>query len=115
MIQLRSTGVYHYPEPPEQGRPLAESRLVQSVEMTQRLVATPGAARFLIGEFEDRQGRPYLMIVNKDLSQSFRFGIQLRQQDRKLLRLSPYSGREEPFGREMDWLSPGVGVLFRVE
>lgn len=115
LIGLQSTGVYHYPDVPEQGRPLAESRLVRSVEMTQRYVRPPIAARYLIGEFEDRQGRPCLMIVNKDLSNSFRFSIQLKKEGGKLLRISPYSGRAEPFGREMDWLAPGAGVLFRVE
>jgi len=114
LIKLRSTGVYHYPDVPEQGRGLEASRLIQSVEMTQRYVRPPAGARFLIGEFEDAQGRPYFMIVNKDLAQSFRFRIELKHQG-KLMRTSPYSGREEPFGREMDWLAPGAGILFRVE
>ncbi len=114
LIKLRSTGVYHYPDVPGQGTGLAASRLVKSVEMTQRYVRPPVAARFLIGEFEDAQGRPYFMIVNKDLAQSFRFRIELKREG-KLMRTSPYSGREEPFGREMDWLAPGAGILFRVE
>jgi hypothetical protein len=54
------------------------------------------------------------MIVNKDLAQSFRFRVELKREG-KLIRTSPYSGREEPFGREMDWLAPGAGILFRVE
>jgi hypothetical protein len=66
LIKLRSTGVYHYPDVPEQGTGLGASRLVKSVEMTQRYVRPPVGARFLIGEFEDAQGRPYFMIVNKD-------------------------------------------------
>jgi hypothetical protein len=90
------------------------SRLIKSVEMTQRYVRPPVDARFLIGEFEDLRGRPYFMIVNKDLAQSFRFRVELKREG-KLLRTSPYSGREEPFGREMDWLAPGAGILFRVE
>jgi hypothetical protein len=115
LIKLRSTGVYHYPDAPEQGKGLAESRLVRSVEMTQRYVRPPAGARYLIGEFEDDQARPYLMIVNKDLSQSFRFRIELKRPEGKLLRISPYSGREENFGSEMDWLAPGAGVLLRVQ
>ena len=114
LIKLRSTGVYHYPDVPDQGVGLAASRLIKSVEMTQRYVRPPAGARFLIGEFEDGQGRPYFMIVNKDLAQSFRFRIELKREG-KLMRISPYSGREEPFGREMDWLAPGAGILFRVE
>ena len=114
LIKLRSTGVYHYPDVPEQGFGLGASRLIKSVEMTQRYVRPPVGARFLIGEFEDLRGRPYFMIVNKDLAQSFRFRVELKREG-KLIRTSPYSGREEPFGREMDWLAPGAGILFRVE
>jgi len=36
------------------------------------------------------------------LCQSFHFAIQLKQEGRTLRRLSPCSGREEAFGREMD-------------
>jgi hypothetical protein len=115
LARLRSTGVYHYPDPPEQGRHLRDSRLVRAVEMTQRYVRPPIAARFLVGEFEDQEGRPYLMLVNKHLDQSFQFSVQLKQEGRALRRISPYSGREEAFGREMDWLAPGAGVLLRVE
>lgn len=111
---LRSTGVYHYPDVPEQARPLSESKLVESVEMTQRYLRPPIAGRFLVGEFEDGQGRPYFLLVNKDLQHSFQFRVRLRRAG-NLVRVSPYSGREEPFGREMDWLAPGAGVLLRVE
>jgi hypothetical protein len=115
LIGLRSTGVYHYPDVPEQAHPLSESKLIESVEMTQRYVRPPVAGRFLIGEFEDSQSRPYFMLVNKDLKNSFQFRVHLRDSGRKLIRISPYSGQEEPFGREMDWLAPGAGVLLRIE
>jgi hypothetical protein len=115
LIRLRSTGVYHYPDVPEQAQSLVSSKLIDRVEMTQRYVRPPVAGRFLIGEFEDDQHRPYFLIVNKDLRSSFQFHIHLRQAERKLIRISPYSGQEEPFGREMDWLAPGAGILFRVE
>jgi hypothetical protein len=115
LIRLRSTGVFHYPDVPEQGQSLAASKLIQSVEMTQRYVRPPVAGRFLIGEFEDASRRPYFLIVNKDLRNSFQFRVQLKQEGRKLMRVSPYSGQEEAFGREMDWLAPGAGILFRIE
>ncbi len=115
LLKLRSTGVYHYPEAPDQGRPLSASRLVRWVEMTQRFVNPPAGARCLIGKFEDPSGRPYLLLVNKDLGHSFRFALQFQKEGRRLYRVSPYTGREEPFGREMDWLAPGAGVLLRVE
>jgi hypothetical protein len=115
LIRLRSTGVYHYPDVPEQAQSLASSKLIDHVEMTQRHVRQPVAGRFLVGEFEDEQHRPYFLLVNKDLKNSFQFHIHLHETGRKLIRISPYSGQEEPFGREMDWIAPGAGVLFRVE
>jgi hypothetical protein len=115
LIQLRSTGVYHYPDVPPQSQPLAQSHLIKDIQMTASGVRPPVQARFLVGEFEDRSGRPYLLFANKDLLHSFNFHIDLKQQGRKLIRISPYSGREEPFGREMDWLAPGAGLLLRVE
>jgi hypothetical protein len=115
LLKLRSTGVYHYPDVPDYGEPLSQSKLIRSVSMTQRYVKPPVQGRFLIGEFEDDQGRPYFMIVNKDLNNSFQFAIDLKQDGRKLIRICDYSGQEEEFGREMDWLAPGAGLLFRIE
>jgi hypothetical protein len=115
MVKLRSTGVYHFPDVPEYAKPLSQSTLVRRVTMSQRLVRQPVQGRFLIGEFQDAQARPYLMIVNKDLHNSFQFAIELKQEGRKLVRVCNYSGREEEFGREMDWLAPGAGLLFRIE
>ncbi len=115
LTKLRSTGVYHFPDVPEYGKPLAQSRLVRRVTLMQRLVRMPAQGRCLVGEFEDGQGRPYLMIVNKDLNNSYQFTIELKEDGRKLIRICNYSGQEEEFGREMDWLAPGAGVLFRIQ
>jgi len=116
MTQLRSMGVYHYPEPPQQGQPLAASRLLKAVRMRQSgMVRSPAQARFLVGEFEDAQGKPYFMIVNKDLANSFQFAVDVKQTGGKLTRISPYNGKPEPFSGEMDWLAPGGGVLLRID
>ena len=115
ILKLRSTGVFHYPDVPDQAQPLAASRLVRSIEMTQRFVKPPVAGRFLVGEFEDGQARPYIMIVNRDLNNSFQFRLHLVKENVKLVRISPYSGKEETFGGEMDWLAPGAGILLRME
>jgi hypothetical protein len=112
--RLKSTGVYHYPDVPPECRPLSESNLVSGVEMSQRYLVPPVQGRFLIGEFTDDAGRPYLMLVNKDLNNSFRYRIDLRR-PAKLIHISQYSGREEPFGYEMDWIAPGAGHVFRLE
>ena len=113
--KLKSTGVFHFPDVPPECRPLNESQRVRSVEMSQRNVVPPVQGRFLIGEFIDPQGQVYLMLVNKDLNNSFRYQIELKEPNRKLIHVSPYSGQEESFGREMDWVAPGAGHLFRVE
>lgn len=112
--RLKSTGVYHYPDVPPEGRRLSESKLVKMVVLTQ-VIEPPVQGRFLIGEFQDDAGRPYVMLVNKDLVNSFRFRFEFQQAGQKLIHISQYSGQEEPFGREMDWIAPGAGHLFRVE
>ena len=106
LIRLRSTGVYHYPDVPEQAQPLAVNKLIDRVEMTQRYVRPPVAGRFLIGEFEDDQRRPYVLLVNKDLKNSFQFRVHLRQTDRKLIRISPYSGKRSPLAGKWTGLRP---------
>jgi hypothetical protein len=113
--KLTSTGAYHYPLVPPACRPLSESKLIERVEMSQRYVVPPVQGRFLVGEFSDDQGRPYFMLVNKDLNNSFRYKIQLKGPGGTLIHVSPYSGEEESFGREMDWVAPGGGHLFRIE
>jgi len=115
LIKLRSTGVYHSPDVPAEGRPLAESRLVKQVETFTPSIHPPIPARFLIGEFVDQQEHPYLMIVNKDLKHSFLFRLHLKEESRRLLRISSYSGREELVLGEITWLAPGGGVLLRID
>jgi hypothetical protein len=72
------------------------------------------AARYLVGEFKGEDGRPYLMLVNRDLSHSINISIKLRQPQMRLKRISPYTSQEEDFGGEMDWLAPGAGILFKL-
>jgi hypothetical protein len=113
IIKLRSTGVYHWPDVPEEGKPLSQSRLIRQIHMTQSLARSWPSARFLVGEFEDTTGRPYFMIVNKSLTESYRFAVELKNPG-NLIRVNPYSGQEEPFHGEMDWLAPGGGVILRI-
>ncbi|HZU25589.1 MAG TPA: hypothetical protein VFA04_08710 [Bryobacteraceae bacterium] len=115
LLTLHSMGVYHFPEPPEGGRPLSESWLVRSVQMTQRYVRRPAGPRFLVSEFNDSRGKSYIMLVNKDLRNSFQFTIELRDPGRTLTRISPVSGQPAPLGADMNWLAPGGGVLLRID
>ena len=118
LIKLRSTGVYHYPDAPVEGKRLAASSLVDWIGMEKdedHFERPSVAARFLVGEFQDEQGRAWLMIVNKDLVYSFRFDMHFKRPVKTITRINPYSGREERFGGEANWLQPGGGVLLRVE
>jgi hypothetical protein len=113
---LKSTGVYHFPDVPLECKPLSESLLLKSVSLTQsHMVAAPVSGRYLVGEFLGNDGHQYFMLVNKDLKNSFRFEVVLRHPGMKLVHISPYSGKEEEFRQEMDWIAPGGGHLFRIE
>lgn len=101
LSNLRSTGVYHWPVSTASGTPLVED------------LKSPG--RFLIGEFIDPAGRPWIMLVNKDLNESVRFTVELKNKEAKLVRISPAGGKEGPIGGEGNWLAPGAGILLRVD
>jgi hypothetical protein len=115
LLKLTSKGVYHYPDVPEQAKPLAQSGLVKAVELTQDHYRPATAGRVLIGEFQDDRARPYLMVVNKDMNNSFRLRLELRQPERKMFVISPHSAQEVAFDPGMGWLAPGSAILFRLE
>jgi hypothetical protein len=112
LVRLSSTGVYHSDRVPEGAQPMSGSRWVEQVN------ASTGdksfAARYLLGEFKGEDGRPYLMLVNRDLSHSIHFSIKLKQPHLHIKRISPYTSQEEDFGGEMDWLAPGAGILLKL-
>ncbi len=101
LAKLHSTGVYHWPVSTAAGTPLLED------------VKTSGT--LLIGEFADSQGRPYVMLVNKSLSENCTFRLEARAQNAKFYRVSAVSGTERPLGGEGNWLAPGAGILLRIE
>ena len=76
------------------------------------------AARFLVGEVTDDGGGTFLMIVNKDLTYSFQFEIAFK---RPVARSPGCSGstptrvRKGPFEGQQSWVSPGGGVLLKIE
>jgi hypothetical protein len=74
----------------------------------------PNPGQILLGEFEDAHGRPYLMLVNKDLQQSVHYRFHLKQEGKKLIWISPFTG-EDAGDMQAGWLAPGGGILLRVE
>ena len=116
--RLRSTGVYHYPDTPRRSEALLKSRWVKSVSMNKDedgFVPPSVAARFLVGEFADETARPYIMLVNKDLTYSFQFEIDYREPVRRAWRINPYTGHEEILEGEQMWIAPGGFALIRIE
>lgn len=100
LVRLHSTGVYHWPVSTAAGTPL-----IKGIKTS---------AKLLIGEFADDAGRPYVMLVNKSLKESFSFVPEPTREGAVFYRLSAASGRESLFGGESTWLAPGAGMLLRI-
>lgn len=114
LITLHSTGVYFSAPVPKGSKPLSASPLVASINATV-LHAKPEPASFLIGEFKNAEGQTYLLLVNRDLKASMHFSIELRKPYRRLIWVSPFTGKEMAFTRFMRWVGPGAGVLFHLK
>lgn len=114
LSKLHSTGVYHSAPLPEGAKPIAESHLVKKILAT-TYQNPPVQPEYLIGEFRDAAGHPFLMIVNKSLKYSFQYVIELKHAKKRLLQISPYTGQIAPPGIESDWLAPGAGALFEIK
>jgi hypothetical protein len=100
MLKLRSTGVYHWPVSTAAGTPLLKD------------IKTGG--KLIVGEFADANGRPYVMLVNKNLKESFSVRLETWKEGAVIHRVSPASGKEGGFGGESNWLAPGGGMLLRI-
>ncbi|MEO8660117.1 MAG: hypothetical protein ABI693_16725 [Bryobacteraceae bacterium] len=101
LSKLRSTGVYHWPLSTPTGTPLIED--------------LKSTGRFIVGEFVDPDGHPWVMLVNKDLKESATFQVALKNKSAKLVRVSSASGKQGELGGEGNWLAPGAGVLIRID
>jgi hypothetical protein len=73
-----------------------------------------GEGRFLVGEFVDPAGKPYLLVVNKDILKSVQLKVSFKKEGTILL-VSPYGRGKVRFEGEQDWLAPGGGALLTVE
>jgi hypothetical protein len=101
MLKLHSTGVYHWPVSTAAGTPLLKD------------IKTSG--KFIAGEFEDANGRPYVMLVNKSLKESVSVRLETWKEGAVIYRVSPASSTEGGFGGESAWLAPGGGILLRID
>lgn len=114
LIKLHSTGVYHSAPLPEGAEPVAQSSLIKQVRAT-TFESPPVPPEYLIGEFRDDEGHPFLVIVNKSLKYSMRYAIDLKENGQRLVLVSPYTGQLVSFAGEMNWLAPGQGALLEIK
>ncbi len=73
-------------------------------------LAEIGGGSFLIGEFEDSNGVPYVLIVNKNIHISSAFHVKFKEPGTVMM-TSPYTDQTYGFGGENGWLSRGSGIL----
>ncbi len=99
-LTLRSINVFHYPNVPEGS---------SGIETTYFLDELRGGD-LLVGEFEAEDGRPFVMIVNKDLHRSTPFVVVAKTQG-GIEFVDAYSGQMRRWSGENNWLAPGQGML----
>lgn len=103
-VRLKSVNVFHHPEVPEGCSGMDTSKFLAGL----------GGGNLLVGEFESPEGRPYVLVVNKDLHRSTAFTVRFKGEG-KVLQVNAYSGHAQPWGGENDWLGPGQGMLLFTE
>jgi len=99
-LKLKSVNVFHHPEVPNGCQGLADSRFVAELS----------GGRFVVGEFEGPEGRPFVMVVNKDLHTSALLGIRFKQNGR-VMHTNSYTGATHPWDGEDRWFAAGQGML----
>jgi hypothetical protein len=102
--KLKSVNVFHYPDVPRGCRSISESKFVKDLR---------GEGPFVVGEFEDAQRKPALIVVNRNLNHSTQLEVILKSKV-TIQRVSPYTGRTRAWGAEDNWLAPGQGILLMV-
>jgi len=102
--KLKSINVFHTGTITRNGQGIESAKLVESISN----------ASLLVGEFSHPDGKPYVMVVNKDMHSSIVFDIELKKKGRIMI-VSQFNQGRVPFQGEQKWLAPGCGVLLTIE
>jgi hypothetical protein len=102
--QLKSVNVFHTGHIVRNGRGIETAKLVESISNES----------LLVGEFVHPDGKPYAMVVNKDMHSSIVFDIEFKEKGRIMI-VSQFNQGRVPFQGEQKWLAPGCGVLLTIE
>jgi len=123
LLGLRSTGVWHWPDVP------AGTAAETGCLCGQGVVAAIEGGSYLVGEFADDAGLPWVMVVNLDRQRSSFARVTLRTEHRTVEEVSRGSGALRPVARDQGvpatggyadgvvtafWLAPGDGRLMRL-
>lgn len=123
LLGLRSTGVWHWPDVPEGTD--AETRCLCG----EGVVARIEGGSYVVGEFVDDEGLPWVMVVNRDRERSSFARVTLRTDHRTVEEVARSTGELRPVARDLGvpatgayadglvtafWLAPGDGRLMRL-
>ena len=117
MNRLTSTGVYFTTPTPTPGLPELPGKLIHKVDSTASprgsIEKTPA---FMVGEFVDRAGNDYVMLVNLSLEHSARFHLETVQDYANIEKYSPLDGSLSPLITDAtgEWVLPGHGLLLKL-
>ncbi|MDR2439276.1 MAG: hypothetical protein LBE12_07905 [Planctomycetaceae bacterium] len=102
--QLKSVNVFHVQNVPKNGQGKDSTVHLKSISNGQ----------FLVGEFVDPNGNPYVLAVNKNLKSSVVLEVVFKKEGNTVM-ISPYNKGKIHHHGEQRWLAPGAGVLLTVE
>ena len=103
-LRLKSVNVFYHPDVPKDCKGIDSSKFLAAV----------GGGDFVVGEFEDPDGRPFIMIVNKDLHRSTKFSVKFKEPG-TILQTNSYTGVTEPWAGENTYLAAGQGMLLSLK
>jgi len=106
LCKLESTGVF-FTSPFANNLPVLPGRVVES--------ATADAP-LMLGEFSDKAGNNYVMVVNLSLERSCKFTLNFKDAAKKFEQISAVDAARSPFDTKQGlWLVAGQGVLLKSE
>lgn len=104
-LKLKSVNVFHHPNVPKGCRGIDSSKLIAELQ---------GGGDLLVGEFEGPEKMPYVMVVNKSITNSTHLGVKFIGEGQVYVTNS-YTGMDDAFGGEHLWLAPGQGKLLHLK
>lgn len=112
---LKNINVYHIGNVPNMSRGAETAQVVESVQSYVPHLNITVQPNLLIGEFVDKDGNPYAIIVNKDQKYSVKFEEFKFKGCKSTKVILDYSikNKERDFEKEFTWLAPGYGYLLK--